>query len=237
MSIYALADLHLGFEVDKTMDMFGAQWVDHTAKIKKGWRSVVGEDDTVLIAGDISWAMRLNQAGRDIKWIHDLPGRKVMIRGNHDYWWDGITKLRAAMPPSITLLQNDHCVVEDCAIAGARGWNTPAPNQYTKDIEKDIKIFNKERRRLELSLKHAAQAGLPIIAMMHFPPFIKGSEHADFTDILEKYEVRAVVYGHYHGADHKLAFQGMRNGIRYIFCAADSVDFTPVPVFFEDSTD
>ncbi len=234
MAIFALADLHLGFDVNKPMDIFGSQWIDHTSKIARGWRDVVSDGDTVLVAGDISWAMKLHKVGRDIQWIHDLPGRKIMIRGNHDYWWDGITKIRAIMPSSISLLQNDSHVVEDFVVAGARGWNTPVPNQYTKDIEKDIKIYEKERRRLELSLKHAGQSGLPIITMMHFPPIIKGSDHPGFGDILERFKVNTVVYGHYHGEDHALAIEGNRNGINYVFCAADSVNFTPVRLNFSN---
>ncbi len=230
MPIFAIADLHLGFGVNKSMDIFGPHWVNHTAKVAEGWRRVVQDGDTVLIAGDISWAMNLNQAAPDLQWIHELPGRKVMIRGNHDYWWDGITRLRAAMPPSISLLQNDSLVVEQYIVAGTRGWNTPVPNQYTKDLQADIRIYDRERWRLELSLKNAEKAKLPIIAMMHFPPLIKGSNHVGFSDILEKFGVAAVVYGHYHGSDHALAVRGMRNKLKYIFCAADSVDFTPIPV-------
>ena len=233
MALFAIADLHLALGVDKPMDIFGDQWVNHTEKIASNWRKIVGSGDTVLVAGDISWAMRLYQGEKDFQFIHELPGRKVMIRGNHDYWWDGITKLRAAMPPSVSLIQNDSIVAENCVVAGARGWNTPVPNQYTKDIEKDIRIYEKERRRLKLSLKHAAQTKLPIVAMMHFPPLIKGSDHEGFSDILKNFGVKTVVYGHYHGSDHHLAVCGIREGIRYVFCAADATDFTPVPVIVD----
>jgi uncharacterized protein len=226
VSLYAIADLHLGFAVEKPMDIFGEQWKDHARKIETAWKETVEDDDTVLIPGDISWAMTLEQARADLDWIHTLPGRKILLRGNHDYWWSSLAKVRNALPISMTALQNDHLVVEDYAIAGTRGWNIPVEG-FSDDLEADRKIFERERGRLELSLSKIPPERT-VIAMTHFPPVIKGNNHPGFSDILEKRGVRLCVYGHYHGADVARAFQGELRGVRYVFCAADGVDFRPV---------
>ncbi|MCB9487467.1 MAG: metallophosphoesterase [Deltaproteobacteria bacterium] len=227
MAFFALADLHLGFSVDKPMDIFGDQWIDHPAKIEAGWRATVGEDDVVLLAGDISWGMTLEEAAADLDFIHRLPGRKIMIRGNHDYWWSSANKVRRALPPSIRIVHHDYVVVDDFVVAGTRGWNIPVPEICDDDVEADAKIFERERGRLELAFRGIPK-DKPLIAMMHYPPFFSDIDHVGYTDILEAAGARMVVYGHLHGEDHALAFNGVRHGVRYVFCAADGVDFTPV---------
>jgi predicted phosphohydrolase len=225
LALFALADLHLGFGANKPMDVFGPDWADHAERIAANWRRVVGENDTVLIPGDISWAMKPAGAAPDLKFVGALPGRKILVRGNHDYWWDTIAKVRAALPVGMAALQNDHLLVEGWAICGTRGWNIPGSGQLGPD---DPKHFVRERQRLELSLA-SAPTDAAKIAMLHFPPALVGNDELGFTDILERFGVALCVYGHLHGAsDHRLGVQGELRGVRYVLCAADAVDFTPV---------
>ena len=230
MAVFALADLHLGFSVDKPMDIFGDQWKGHPEKIEANWRETVGEGDTVLLPGDLSWGMTFEEARPDLEWIGRLPGRKILVRGNHDYWWSKIGQLRELLPTSMTALQNDVVSVENLTIAGSRGWDIPIEG-LSPDVSSDAKVFERERLRLKMSLEKAPK-DLPIVVMMHFPPFVEGFDHAGFSDILERFGVRAVVFGHYHGPDAARAFTGRRGGVNYIFCAADGVGFRPVPVDF-----
>jgi len=225
VAFYALADLHLGFAMGKPMDLFGPQWEDHPRRIAENWRRVVGENDVVLIPGDISWAMKEEQVRPDLEFIAALPGRKVLLRGNLDYWWHAIGKVRELLPPGLAAIQNDHLVMDGVAICGTRGWNIPGAGQEGGD---DPKLYARERGRRVISLA-SAPAGRPKIALLHFPPLITGSAEAGFTDLLERHGVALCVYGHLHGVrDHRLGLQGERNGVRYILCAADAVDFTPV---------
>lgn len=228
MAIWALADLHLGFAVDKPMDIFGEVWRDHPAKIEAAWRETVAPEDTVLVAGDISWGMTLDEAMPDLEFIDRLPGRKVMIRGNHDSWWVKIGQLRKRVPASIHVLQHDATIVEGFAVCGTRGWDLPIPG-YSMNVLADEKVFERERQRLRLSFEKVAP-GWPIIVMLHYPPVVKGRDAVGFSDIIEEFGAHTVVYGHYHGPDKDLAFEGERNGVRYIFCAADAVGFRPVRV-------
>ncbi|MDP8224626.1 MAG: metallophosphoesterase [Candidatus Lernaella stagnicola] len=225
MAFFALADLHLGFAVDKPMDVFGPQWENHAAKIAAKWAEVVAADDVVLLPGDTSWAMRLSEVQPDLAFIADLPGRKILLRGNHDYWWNSINKVRAVLPPGMSAIQNDHLMVNGWAVCGARGWNIPNSGLPGED---DPKIFLRERNRLEMSL-NSAPPGAPKVVMMHFPPALAVGDEPGFVDLLERHDVVLCVYGHLHGTrDHALGLQGVRNGVRYVLCAADAVDFTPV---------
>jgi len=225
MAFFALADLHLGFGVAKPMDIFGEQWEGHAAKIAANWGRTVGPNDVVLVPGDISWALKPAQAAVDLGFVAVLPGRKILGRGNHDYWWQSIGKVRAALPEGMSAIQNDCLVVDGVAICGARGWNIPGACLVGED---DPKRYERERGRLEMSLA-AAPPGLPIIAMLHFPPALTCSDHPGYTDILERFGVSLCVYGHLHGKkDHAVGIRGERHGVRYVLCAADAVDFTPV---------
>jgi len=210
------------------MDRFGEQWRDHIQKIQDRWRALVKDSDVVLVAGDISWAMRLREALPDLMLLHQLPGRKILIRGNHDYWWQSIRQVRAALPEGMFALQNDHLVFDQVAICGARGWNIPIPDSPT--FEDDQRLFMRERQRLDMSLRSVPR-DLPKIAMLHFPPISATGSGLGFGDILEQNQVQVCVFGHLHGSDHAWAFSGEMNGVRYIFCAADAVGFTPTPVF------
>ena len=229
MAIWAIADLHLSHDQPKPMDIFGEAWVDHVEKIANNWRRVVGEEDLVIIAGDISWAMELSGASPDLRWIAALPGHKLLIRGNHDYWWSSISKVRAALPPGLAALQNDHFIFGGWTVCGTRGWLCPGEDGF--DEEHDEKIYRREVGRLELSLESARRAGREhIIAALHYPPFNRQNSPSGFTELLERYEVKHCVFGHIHDEGREKIFQGKRGGVDYRFVACDGVDFTPVPV-------
>lgn len=225
MAIFAIADLHLGHAVDKPMDIFGSVWDNHPERLREAWERTITEEDTVLLPGDLSWAMTLDQARPDLDWIGRLPGRKVLIRGNHDYWWSGIGKVRRALPPSCWAIQNDAVSIGDWTVCGTRGWLLPDHPHFT---EQDMHIYQREGERLRLSLQQAAKSNLPIIVAMHFPPLPKDGTETIFTKLLEEYEVDLCVYGHLHGPSHRFAFEGVRNGIEYRLVSADYLDFQPV---------
>jgi predicted phosphohydrolase len=225
--IFGLADLHLGSAVDKPMDVFGAHWENHPARIAEQWRAKVHDDDWVLVPGDISWAMTLEEALPDLEWIHALPGRKVLLKGNHDYWWGSRAKVEAVLPDSIRLLQNDAVDLGGgVAAVGTRGWTPAGAPRATGH---DEKIYAREVHRLQLSLK--AGAGFEhLIAMLHYPPVYEGLGETDFVPPLREAAVAACLYGHLHGADHRYAVDGTQDGIRYHFVAADAVGFRPVRI-------
>lgn len=227
MTIWAISDLHLSSAVDKPMYIFGDHWENHTEKIEKNWRHLVAEDDTVLIAGDISWGISFDQAMPDLQWLENLPGKKILTRGNHDYWWKKIKWMRENLPPSIYPLQNDSVTVEGRTVCGCKGYIIPTMGSET--FEEDQKYFLREQGRLKLSLE-SEKNRKDTIVMIHFPPFIEYNNNLGFLNIIEEYEVNTVVYGHLHASDTKSAFSGMRNGVNYIFTSADGIEFCPVKV-------
>ena len=225
--IYALADPHLGHAVDKSMDIFGPRWERHAERMAEHWTATVGADDWVLLPGDISWAMKLEDAVSDLRFLDALPGRKVLLKGNHDYWWTSRAKVEAMLPPSMQLLQNDSVDLgEGIGLVGTRGWTPPDAPRAT---EQDEKIYLREVQRLELSLK-TAQGYEHLIAMLHYPPIYEGLGETAFVPLLKAAGVKVCLYGHLHGPDHRYAVDGMRDGIRYQFVAADALDFTPAVV-------
>ena len=155
MSIYAIADLHLSFSAEKPMDIYGGQWINHTEKVKNNWEAVITEEDTIIIPGDTSWALQFDDAVVDLKWISELPGKKVLIKGNHDLWWNSISKLNALFP-NMVFLQNSFYEAEGYAICGSRGWICPGDDDFTPH---DEKIYKRELGRMRLSLESAAKAG------------------------------------------------------------------------------
>ena len=203
------------------MDIFGACWDNYWQKICIDWRSKVKETDTVLIAGDISWAMTLENALIDIAEIAKLPGKKVFIKGNHDYWWNSLSKIKKVLPKNFYLIQNDALLLDGVIIAGSRLWNISAQNAD------DVKILEREKMRLELSLKKARelrQKDEKIIAMCHFPPFDVTLSDNEFTSMFEEYGVSKVVYGHLHGKDCRAVEHLNKNGIDYYLTSCDKVD-------------
>lgn len=196
MALYAISDLHLAFTTDKPMDIFGAKWLKHDEKIKENWIKKITDEDTVLIAGDISWSMRSDESKVDLDWIDALPGKKIISKGNHDYWWGGISKLNR-MYENTKFLQNNFYTYEDYAICGSRGWILEGSDRFT---EKDKKIFDREIIRLKLSLDKAKEAGYEnIVVMIHYPPMNEKRENSAFTNLFKEYGVKKVIYGHLHG--------------------------------------
>lgn len=224
MKLFAIGDLHLSHASDKPMDVFGPAWDDHAARIGESWRNTVAEDDVVLIPGDISWAMQLDEARADIDFIAALPGKKILMRGNHDYWWASLAKVRAVLPRGIYALQNDAIDLGGAVIAGSRGWMCPGSSGF--EPETDKKIYDREAIRLGMSLERAGE-GRRIIAMLHYPPFNEKRNSSAFTDLFEKHGVEHVVYGHLHGKSCRNAFEGVREGITYTLCSADHLGFAP----------
>lgn len=223
MKIFALSDLHLPGKMDKTMDMFGERWQGHFEKIQNNWKNLVSQDDVVLICGDISWAMHLEDAIEDLESIAALPGRKIIIRGNHDYWWQSITKVREALPESITALQNDAVRIENFVFAGTRGW-------MEGEGEQDKKIFDRELIRLDLTLSAAARLedeNSTLITLMHYPPQTGGKHFSAFCNTLEAYGAKYCVYGHLHSLAQSEAEPAERNGINYILSSCDMIGFSP----------
>jgi len=224
MRLFAIGDLHLSHSSDKPMHVFGPNWENHAQRIRQTWCERVRPGDAVLIPGDISWAMQLSEAGPDLEYIGSLPGLKVIMRGNHDYWWNSLAKVRSALPEGVYALQNDIVELEGAVIAGSRGWMCPGSAGF--DGEHDQKIYDREVMRLELSLSRAPK-GARIIGMLHYPPFNEKRQPSGFTELFEKYGAETVVYGHLHGRSCRNAFEGVRNGVEYLLCSADYLDFTP----------
>ena len=229
MRIFAISDLHLPAK-EKPMDIFGAHWENHFEKISADWREKVTDEDIVLLPGDLTWAMRLEDALEDINRVAALPGRKLILRGNHDYWWGGIGQVRRALPEGIYALQNDAMELDDFIFAGTRGWTLPG-SEATKD---DLKIYERERLRMDMSLKSARRlsADKPLIVLMHYPPFSQASE--GFTDILSQYGTDICVYGHLHGAGLQFAYNGVKDGIMYHQVSCDGLGFRLRSVFPEE---
>ncbi|MFU7516395.1 metallophosphoesterase [Clostridium sp. HCS.1] len=227
MALYAISDLHLAFTTDKPMDIFGEKWIKHDEKIKENWISKIKEEDTVLIAGDISWSMKSSDSKADLDWINDLPGKKIISKGNHDYWWSGISKLNS-MYDNTKFLQNNFYTYEDYAICGSRGWILEGSDRFT---EKDRKIFNREIIRLRLSLDKAKEAGFEkFIVMIHYPPINEKIEASAFTEIFKEYGVEKVIYGHLHGPALGSAFNGEYEGVNYIITSCDYLNFDPIRI-------
>ena len=225
MAVFAISDLHLPAR-QKPMDIFGVHWEHHFERIAQDWRARVGQADIVLLPGDLSWAMYLEEALEDLGRIAELPGRKLILRGNHDYWWSAIGRVRRALPEGMYAIQNDVIAMDGMLFAGSRGWTIPMAGTD----EGDVRIYNRERMRLEMSLRaaRARDASAPLIAMMHYPPLTEAL--AGFSDILEAYGVCDCVYGHLHGAGLKGAFRGERNGVRYHQVSCDGLDFKLYPL-------
>jgi len=228
--LFALADLHLSLAGLKPMDVFGELWRDHTERMAAAWDRTVAVTDTVLLPGDLSWARNAAEVAPDLDWISRRPGRKLLLRGNHDGWWTSLSKVRRLLPPGSEALQNDSHRVGDWVVVGARGWTSPGEPGATAA---DERVFRRELERLRLSVAHAdANHGreAPRLAMVHYPPWLEGREPTRVVEVLLRAGVRVCVYGHLHGEDHRLAVRGERGGIRFVFVAADAVGFGPAEV-------
>ena len=224
MALYAIGDLHLCLGSPKPMDIFGGAWVGYMDKLKEGM-SIIKPEDTTVLLGDLSWALGLDEATRDFAWINEIPGKKVILKGNHDYWWNTATKFYKFCEEhqfsNMFILNNNHYTYGDWAICGTRGWF------YEEDRsgEHDEKVFKRELLRLETSLSSAGD--LRKIVSLHYPPRYKGYECNEILELLEKYDVRTCYYGHLHGASHGLAMEGLWDGIDFHLVAADKINFKP----------
>lgn len=227
MSVFTLSDLHLAIgEPDKSMEIFRG-WNDYISRIEKNWNSVVQEQDTVVIAGDVSWAMKIKDLLPDFTFLDSLKGEKIIIKGNHDLWWDTASKFdRFVSQNKLSTLKILHnSFYERCGIAlcGTRGW-------FFEEGSGDEKILKRELLRLERSLSLAAQTDLEPIVFLHYPPIFCDIECNVITDMLKQYNVKRCFYGHIHGSGFHRAFNGERDGIFYRLVSVDSNDFTPVLV-------
>ena len=234
MSIFAISDLHLSFGVDKPMNIFGKIWDNYEEIVKKNWITVVKEEDTVIIPGDISWAMTLNESVKDFEYIDKLPGKKIILRGNHDYYFSTKTKMNNFFNEhgfkNFYILHNNAYEVEDYIICGTRGWGKTENNNALQDE----KIIAREENRLINSLKEGKKIqeelrknGIEkdIIVALHFPPFI-----SNFTNIMKEYNVKKCVYGHLHGYGHMLVKEGVIDGIEYKMVGCDYTGFKLVKI-------
>lgn len=228
MRIWAIGDLHLSFTSDKPMDIYGSQWDDHARRLKENWTALVEPEDVVILAGDHSWALKRDEATTDLAWLAALPGRKVLIKGNHDLWWTSAAKLNL-LDPSMQFLQNTCIPAGSYGICGTRGWILPGDPEAT---DHDRKIYQRELGRLRLSLEAGRTSGAEeLIAAIHFPPATSLEEGTGFTDLFEEYGVTQVVYGHLHGPDaQRKGIQGVRNGVAYSLVACDHLACRPLLV-------
>ena len=227
MALYAIGDLHLCLGAAKPMDVFGGAWVGYMDKLKDGFSKVTEADTTVLL-GDLSWALDLPNAKADFAWINEIPGRKIILKGNHYYWWSTAAKFRNFCQENgfenLHILNNNCYEYEDYAICGTRGWFF----EEERSGQHDEKVFKRELLRLEASLKAAGEK--PKLVFLHYPPRYKGYECREILDLLQKYDVRRCFYGHLHGGSHKLAMEGLWDGVEFRLVAADYIGFTPYRV-------
>lgn len=227
MALYAIGDLHLSLGADKPMDVFGGSWENYVEKIRLGFSSLHA-DDVCVLCGDLAWGMTMEQALPDFQFIEALPGKKILLKGNHDFWWSTAKKaysfFEAHDMHTMDILNNNCYFYEDYAICGTRGWfyEEDAAGTHTG------KMLAREALRLEASLK--AAEGKPIYCFLHYPPIYQGYKCPEMLELLDKYEVERCYYGHLHGYTHRRAFEGMREKTEYALIAADYVAFQPVKI-------
>lgn len=227
MALYAIGDLHLSLGAQKPMDIFGGNWVGYMDKLKEGL-SVIKPEDTTVLLGDLCWGLSLEESAPDFAWINEIPGRKIILKGNHDYWWSTASKFykfcEANNFENQFILNNNHYEYDGWAICGTRGWFF----EEERSGEHDEKVFKRELLRLEASLKSAGE--LPKMVFLHYPPRYKGYQCDEILELLQKYEVRRCFYGHLHGPSHKLAMEGLWDGVEFRLVSADFLNFKPFTV-------
>ena len=228
MALYAIGDLHLCLGAEKPMDIFGGAWVGYMDKLREGL-SCINPDDTTVLLGDLSWALSLEGAKADFGFINAIPGNKIILKGNHDYWWSTAKKFGEFCARNgfadMHILNNNHFEYDNFAICGTRGWFY----EESRSAKEDEKVFLRELIRLEASLKSAGEKEK--IVFLHYPPLYKGYRCDEIMDLLHKYEVRRCFYGHLHGPSHALAMEGLWEGIDFRLVAADRLNFIPLKVF------
>lgn len=228
MALFVMGDLHLSLSSDKSMDIFGG-WENYVERIKENWNREVSPEDTVVVPGDISWAMSLKEAVADFSYIHELPGRKIILKGNHDYWWTTAAKMNNFLAEngfdSIFILHNNHYAYENYGICGTRGW-------INDDSEPaDAKVLAREAQRLETSIASAENAGLEPLVFLHYPPLYGNEYNPDLLEVMYRHNIKRCWYGHIHGRKgHQNAVNGERDGIVFQLVSADYVQFCPVKI-------
>lgn len=223
MKVYSISDLHLDVNNSKPMDIFGPVWHGHLDKIVASWNNIVTDEDIVILAGDYSWAMKLEEVEKDFEFLNSLKGKKIIIRGNHDYWWSSVSKVRNKLPENVYALQNDAIKIGEYIFCGNRGWLIP---EGKFDTDENKKIYAREIIRLELSLKSAKKLqtnGEKIIFITHYPPFNNKVEESEYTKMLEEYGVYKVVFGHLHGYVNPKMLYNEINDIKYYLTSCDAV--------------
>lgn len=230
MRVFAIGDLHLEGGTGKTMDRFGDNWIGHDRKIFEAWDRIGREDDLLILAGDTTWAAKLESAIPDLQRIGQMRGRKIIIKGNHDYWWETKSKLVRVLPPGIEPLQSDALVAGGVAIAGTRGWTCPGSEGFS---EEDLKIYEREVGRLRLALDRLAAQKADynqLIVALHYPPTNSAKDSSDFTKLIDEFKADACVYGHLHGEWTREGLTGKRGSTTYHLVSADFVNFTPARI-------
>lgn len=235
MSIHAIGDLHLSLNKEKPMDIFGGNWKNHEQKIKENWKNTVQDNDLVILPGDFSWEMHLKDMYNDFAYLNGLPGKKLLLKGNHDYWWTTLAKMREFLQENkfenIDFVYNNSYLFEDKIIAGTRGW-------ALNDTENSDKMNHREEERLKLSLQSGVDnfGDKEIICIMHYPPIIEENKNdannqsknlkvSNYVQIMKEYNVKTCLYGHLHGESHKEAFEGIIEGINFKLVSSDYLDF------------
>ena len=230
MAIYVIADLHLSFSQDKPMSIFGENWEGHSEKIKNNWIAKVKPEDTVVLPGDFSWAMYLQDTYKDFEYLNSLPGKKLLLKGNHDYWWTTVTNMRNFLEENkfknIDFIYNNSYLVENKILTGTRGWNL-------LDTENSSKMIKRESIRLQLAIEDGIKKygdDKEIIVFMHYPPISNTNKKSDFLKILKQYDIKRCYYGHLHGKSHQDAVEGIVDGIEFKLISADYLNFDVIKV-------
>ncbi len=228
MAVYAIADLHLSFGADKPMDVFSG-WTNYTERLRDNWQRLVEKDDTVVIAGDISWAMKLTDTDADFRFIQSLNGKKLLLKGNHDYWWSTKAKMDKYLAEqgfdSLSILHNNYYTADGTAICGSRGWF------YDAETDADMLILNREVGRLRMSIEPALKDGYDPVVFLHYPPIYNNMECEEILSVLREYGIKKCFYGHIHGGNAaKKAFIGEKYGISFRLIACDYLGFTPLSI-------
>jgi predicted phosphohydrolase len=230
MAIYVIADLHLSFSQDKPMSIFGENWEGHSEKIKNNWISKVKPEDTVVLPGDFSWAMYLQDTYKDFEYLNSLPGKKLLLKGNHDYWWTTVTNMRNFLEENkfknIDFIYNNSYLVENKILTGTRGWNL-------LDTENSSKMIKRESIRLQLAIEDGIKKygdDKEIIVFMHYPPISNTNKKSEFLKILKQYDIKRCYYGHLHGKSYQDAVEGIVDGIEFKLISADYLNFDVIKV-------
>lgn len=230
MAIYTIADLHLSFSEEKPMSIFGENWKEHSKKIKENWINKVKPEDTIVLPGDFSWSMYLEDTYKDFEYLNSLPGKKLLLKGNHDYWWTTLTNMRKYLKENnfenIDFIYNNSYLVENKILTGTRGWNL-------LESENSNKMINRESIRLKLSIEDGIQKygeDKEIIVFMHYPPITQSNKDSEFIKIIKQYNIKYCYYGHLHGKSHQDAIEGEIQGINFKLVSADYLNFDLIKI-------